>query len=101
MRLVAHGLEDGTTGYVYVPGTTILRQVIVEMGNIFVDSLPADSLSPFIFVADNGYSLSLDKGVKIIADSTIQIDPEKVALEFSIAITPKEIGLSEDLKNFP
>lgn len=101
VRLGAHGFEDGTTGYVYVPGTTILRQVIVEMGNIFVDSLPADSLSPFIFVADNGYSLSLDKGVKIIADSTIQIDPEKVALEFSFALTPKEIGLSEDLKNFP
>ena len=64
VRLGAHGFEDGTTGYVYVPGTTILRPVTVKMGNIFVDSLPADSLYPFVFISDDGYALSLPSTVK-------------------------------------
>ena len=101
VRLGAHGFEDGTTGYVYVPGTTILRPVTVKMGNIFVDSLPADSLYPFVFVSDDGYSLSLEKGVEVIADSTVQVDAEKVSFGFKVPLNTAEIGLSEDLVHFP
>ncbi len=101
VRLGAHGFADGTTGFVYVPGSTILRPVIVELGNIFVDSLPADSLYPFIFVSDDGYALSLSKGVNVVSDSTIQVDAENVLLEFKIPLNTEEIGLTEDLLNFP
>ena len=101
VRLGAHGFDDGTTGFVYVPGTTILRPVTVELGNIFVDSLPADSLYPFVFVSDDGYALSLEKGVEVIADSTVSVDAEKVSIRFKVPLNTAEIGLSEDLMQFP
>lgn len=101
VRLGAHGFEDGTTGFVYVPGTTILRSVTVELGNIFVDSLPADSLYPFVFVSDDGYALSLEKGVEVIADSTVSVDAEKVSIRFKVPLNTAEIGLAEDLMQFP
>lgn len=101
VRLGAHGFEDGTTGYVYVPGTTILRPVTVKMGNIFVDSLPADSLYPFVFISDDGYALSLEKGVEVVSDSTVQVDAKKVAFGFKVPLNTAQIGLSEDLLHFP
>ncbi|MBP5246783.1 MAG: LamG domain-containing protein [Fibrobacter sp.] len=101
VRLGAHGFADGTSGFVYVPGTTILRPVTVVLGNIFVDSLPADSLYPFIFVSNDGYELSLSKGVNVLSDSTVQVDAEKVSLEFKIPLNTEKIGLSEDLVHFP
>jgi len=101
VRLGAHGFADGTKGFVYVPGTTILRPVTVELGNIFVDSLPADSLYPFIFVSDDGYSLSLSKGVNVLPDSTVQVDAETVSIRFKIPLNTAEIGLTENLFQFP
>ncbi len=101
VRLGAHGFADGTTGFVIVPGTTILRPVTVELGNIFVDSLPSDSLYPFVFVSDDGYSLSLEKGVEVVADSVVNVDAEPVSLEFRFPLNTAELGISESLWNFP
>lgn len=101
VRLGAHGFKDGTTGFVTVPGTTILRAVTVEMGNIFVDSLPADSLSPIVFVSDDGYSLSLKEGVLVVADSVVNVDAERVSFGFKFLLDAAEIGVSENLLNFP
>lgn len=103
VRLGAHGFADGSTGIVYVPGTTILRRVTVELGNIFVDSLPADSLRPFIFVSDDGYALSLERGVSVVADSIVEVDAEKVSLRFRypLDMSVSGIALSENLVEFP
>ncbi len=101
VRLGAHGFKDGTTGFVTVPGTTILRAVTVEMGNIFVDSLPADSLSPLVFVSDDGYSLSLKEGVLVVADSVVNVDAERVSFGFKFLLDAAAIGVSENLLNFP
>lgn len=103
VRLGAHGFADGTEGFVFVPGTTILRPVTVELGNIFVDSLPADSLSPIVFVSEDGYTLSLEKGVEIVPDSTLNVDENKVSLafRFPLDMTESGINLSENLRNFP
>lgn len=103
VRLGAHGFADGTNGFVYVPGTTILRPVTVELGNIFVDSLPADSLWPLVFVSEDGYTLSLEKGVTVAPDSTLHVDENKVsfAFRFPLDMTASGIDLSEDLRNFP
>lgn len=101
VRLGAHGFKDGTTGFVTVPGTTILRAVTVEMGNIFVDSLPADSLSPLVFVSDDGYSLSLKEGVLVVADSVVDVDAERVSFGFKFLLNMADVGVSENLLNFP
>ena len=103
VRLGAHGFADGTKGFVYIPGTTILRPVTVELGNIFVDSLPADSLWPLVFVSEDGYTLSLEKGVTVVSDSTLNIDENRVSLafRFPLDMTASGIDLSEDLRNFP
>lgn len=103
VRLGAHGFADGTTGYVMIPGTTILRRVTVELGNIFVDSLPADSLSPFVFVSDDGWTLSLDRGVEVVADSTVPVEASTVSFGFRVPLntTSSGINLAEDLRNFP
>lgn len=103
IRLGAHGFADGTSGFVYVPGTTILRHVTVELGNIFVDSLPSDSLWPLVFVSEDGYSLSLEKGVTVVSDSTLAVDENKVSFgfRFPLDMTVSGIGLSENLRNFP
>lgn len=103
IRLGAHGFADGTKGVVYVPGTTILRKVQVRLGNIFVDSLPADSLYPLIFNSDDGYTLSLEKGVNVVSDSIVSVDASKISLAFRIPLDTKSSGmnLTEDLTAFP
>lgn len=103
VRMGAHGFADGTRGFVYVPGTTILRPVIVELGNIFVDSLPADSLFPLVFVSDDGYALSLEKGVSVVSDSVVDVDEKRVSLgfRFPLDLSTAKIELTEDLRNFP
>lgn len=103
VRMGAHGFEDGTRGFVYVPGTTILRPATVELGNIFVDSLPADSLFPLVFVSDDGYALSLEKGVKVVSDSVVEVDENRVSLgfRFPLDLSAQKIELTEDLRNFP
>ncbi len=103
IRLGAHGFADGTSGFVYVPGTTILRHVTVELGNIFVDSLPSDSLWPLVFVSEDGYSLSLEKGVTVVSDSTLPVDENRVSFgfRFPLDMTASGIGLSENLRNIP
>lgn len=103
IRLGSHGFADGTNGFIYVPGTTILRHVTVELGNIFVDSLPSDSLWPLVFVSEDGYSLSLEKGVSVVSDSVKNVDANRVSFGFSFPLdmTASGIGLSENLRNFP
>ncbi len=103
VRLGAHGFADGTSGIVHVPGTTILRHVTVELGNIFVDSLPSDSLWPLVFVSEDGYSLSLENGVTVVSDSTRNIDEARVSFgfRFPLDMTASGIDLTENLRNFP
>lgn len=103
VRLGVHGFADGTKGLVYVPGTTILRPVTVKLGNIFVDSLPADSLWPLVFVSDGGDTLSLEKGVTVVSDSTLNVEENRVsfAFRFPLDMTASGIDLSENLRSFP
>lgn len=103
VRLGVHGFADGTKGLVYVPGTTILRPVTVKLGNIFVDSLPADSLWPLVFVSDGGDTLSLEKGVTVVSNSTLNVEENRVSLafRFPLDMTVSGIDLSENLRSFP
>ena len=103
VRLGAGNFENGTTGVVYVPGTTIFRPVTVEQGHLFVDSLPADSLCPLIFVADSGDSLEVNEPVLVVADSVTSVHFHSVSLRFRIPLdmTSSGIALDEDLRNFP
>ena len=103
VRLGAENFADGTTGVLYVPGTTILRPVTVELGNIFVDSLPSDSLCPLIFRSDSGDSLEVNEPVLVVADSVTSVHSHSVSLRFRVPLdmTSSGIALSEDLRNFP
>lgn len=62
-------IEDGTSAVVTIPGTTILRKVIVHAQKAIIDSLPTDTLGLRIYIEND----TLDYGdVYVKSDTTVQ-----------------------------
>ena len=62
-------IEDGTSAMVTIPGTTILRKVIVHAQKAIIDSLPTDTLGLRIYIEND----TLDYGdVYVKSDTTVQ-----------------------------
>lgn len=62
-------IEDGTSAVVTIPGTTILRKVIVHAQKTIIDSLPTDTLGLRIYIEND----TLDYGdVFVKSDTTVQ-----------------------------
>ena len=62
-------IEDGTSAMVTIPGTTILRKVIVHGQKAIIDSLPTDTLGLRIYIEND----TLDYGdVFVKSDTTVQ-----------------------------
>jgi hypothetical protein len=62
-------IEDGTSAMVTIPGTTILRKVIVHAQKAIIDSLPTDTLGLRIYIEND----TLDYGdVFVKSDTTVQ-----------------------------
>lgn len=62
-----NSIEDGSVGVATVLGTTILREVVAHDGKVFVDSLPAETLSVSLYFEND--SLDYDK-IPVVSGET-------------------------------
>ena len=102
-RIGASPFENGTSGYVYVIGTSILRSVKVKFGAIFVDSLPADQLDLLVFIADNGDSLTLDSALTVDSGDTVNVLAPLISLTYKVPLNTTSGGanITDTLFGFP
>lgn len=85
-------IEDGTSAVVTIPGTTILRKVIVHAQKAIIDSLPTDTLGLRIYIEND----TLDYGdVFVISDTTVQTLVNYPHIEYTF-VAPLALPEGED-----
>ena len=85
-------IEDGTSAVVTIPGTTILRKVIVHAQKAIIDSLPTDTLGLRIYIEND----TLDYGyVFVISDTTVQTLVNYPLIEYTF-VAPLALPEGED-----
>lgn len=85
-------IEDGTSAVVTIPGTTILRKVIVLGQKAIVDSLPTDTLGLRIYIEND----TLDYGdVYVKSDTTVQTLVNYPHIEYTF-VAPLALPKGED-----
>lgn len=85
-------IEDGTSAVITIPGTTILRKVIVHAQKAFIDSLPTDTLGLRIYIEND----TLDYGdVFVKSDTTVQTLINYPHIEYTF-VAPLALPEGED-----
>ncbi len=85
-------IEDGTSAMVTIPGTTILRKVIVHAQKAIIDSLPTDTLGLRIYIEND----TLDYGdVYVKSDTTVQTLVNYPLIEYTF-VAPLALPEGED-----
>ena len=85
-------IEDGTSAVVTIPGTTILRKVIVHGQKAIIDSLPTDTLGLRIYIEND----TLDYGdVFVKSDTTVQTLVNYPHIEYTF-VAPLTLPEGED-----
>lgn len=85
-------IEDGTSAVVTIPGTTILRKVIVHGQKAIIDSLPTDTLGLRIYIEND----TLDYGdVFVKSDTTVQTLVNYPLIEYTF-VAPLTLPEGED-----
>ena len=85
-------IEDGTSAVVTIPGTTILRKVIVHGQKAIIDSLPTDTLGLRIYIEND----TLDYGdVFVKSDTTVQTLVNYPLIEYTF-VAPLALPEGED-----
>ncbi|SIO43773.1 LamG-like jellyroll fold domain-containing protein [Fibrobacter sp. UWB11] len=85
-------IEDGTSAMVTIPGTTILRKVIVHAQKAIIDSLPTDTLGLRIYIEND----TLDYGdVFVKSDTTVQTLVNYPHIEYTF-VAPLALPEGED-----
>ena len=85
-------IEDGTSAMVTIPGTTILRKVIVHAQKAIIDSLPTDTLGLRIYIEND----TLDYGdVFVKSDTTVQTLVNYPHIEYTF-VAPLTLPEGED-----
>ena len=85
-------IEDGTSAVVTIPGTTILRKVIVHGQKAIIDSLPTDTLDLRIYIESD----TLDYGdVFVKSDTTVQTLVNYPHIEYTF-VAPLTLPEGED-----
>ena len=85
-------IEDGTSAVVTIPGTTILRKVIVHGQKAIIDSLPTDTLGLRIYIESD----TLDYGdVFVKSDTTVQTLVNYPHIEYTF-VAPLALPEGED-----
>ena len=85
-------IEDGTSAMVTIPGTTILRKVIVHAQKAIIDSLPTDTLGLRIYIEND----TLDYGdVFVKSDTTVQTLINYPHIEYTF-VAPLALPEGED-----
>lgn len=85
-------IEDGTSAVVTIPGTTILRKVIIHAQKAIIDSLPTDTLDLRIYIEND----TLDYGdVFVKSDTTVQTLVNYPLIEYTF-VAPLALPEGED-----
>ena len=85
-------IEDGTSAMVTIPGTTILRKVIVHAQKAIIDSLPTDTLGLRIYIEND----TLDYGdVYVKSDTTVQTLVNYPLIEYTF-VAPLALRLTAE-----
>lgn len=72
-------VSDGTVGKVIVYGSTMLREVVVENGGIWVDSLPAGALDLLVVYDDSNSTMANYDALEIVPGDTLVLGFENGA----------------------
>lgn len=96
VRLGASKYADGDTLHVAILGTTIARLVVVEFGEIYLDSLPAMLLER---VQIEGVEVELDEPVEIAPGEVVVVDSLSMVATFTFPLANAE--LADSLLSLP
>ena len=99
-------VADGTPAVVAVHGTTILRNVVVRNGEIFVDSLPADTLPIAIYFDDltvefGNHAISPDDTLRVPLEVDLPNDTLKLSFVAPLALPKGVDTLTSFVSNIP
>ena len=99
-------VAEGTNAVVIVHGTTILRNVVVQNGKIFVDSLPADTLPIAIYfdeltVEFGNHAISPNDTLRVPLKVDLPKDTLKMSFVAPLALPQGSDSLSSFISNIP
>ncbi len=99
-------VAEGTNAVVIVHGTTILRNVVVQNGKIFVDSLPADTLPIAIYfdeltVEFGNHAISPNDTLRVPLEVDLPKDTLKMSFVAPLALPQGSDSLSSFISNIP
>ena len=99
-------VAEGTNAVVIVHGTTILRNVVVQNGKIFVDSLPADTLPIAIYfdeltVEFGNHAISPNDTLRVPLEVDLPKDTLKMSFVAPLALPQGSDSLSSFVSNIP
>lgn len=105
LRMGVKSLKENDSGFVYLPGTSILRPVVMKYGSLFIDSLPECVLDSLVYVSNDesqethftlAYDLSID------SEDTITIDAPLISLDFVASLNyPTGESLGSIIRDIP
>lgn len=104
VRLGLTGFAEGDSGWVWIPGTSIVQAVTVQYASLFIDSLPVAELDSIIFIpAQGGAPVLLSTDVKVLPGQITTQNAEPLHIETELQINTSSLGadLKETLYGFP
>lgn len=91
-------------GYIYIPGTNIYSYINIDVGYIYLDSIPADTIPEIAYSAKNietDYSLRHNIAVRSEDTSTVYNSRWKFTREIALNTTASGAVISGNVMNFP
>lgn len=104
VRLGLTGFAEGDSGWVWIPGTSIVQAVTVQYASLFIDSLPVAELDSIIFIpAQGGAPVLLSTDVKVLPGQITTQNAEPLHIETELQLNTSSLGadLKETLYGFP
>lgn len=103
LRLGLKGYNEGDSGWVMVPGTSIMRPVSVKFASVYADSLPVAQLDSILFIALSGEVIVLDTHLNVTANDTLTYHANPIHFEITQSLNTSASGadLQDTLRNFP
>jgi hypothetical protein len=91
-------------GYIYIPGTDIFSLINIDVGYIYIDSVPADTIPEIAYSAKNEVTVySLRHTISVLSEDTATVyNPRwEFTREISLNTTASGAVISGNVTNFP
>lgn len=86
VRVGIEDMDDGDSGWAYVPGTTLAQRTFVRFQSIFLDMLPAAQLDSILLVPDMGSPTLLSEGLQIKPGDTSLVSTTPIHFETTLSL---------------